>query len=83
MDELKNYLMLDPICRLILNTFRSDNCSSQPCEVVEMEVSLWIRGSLKMSFLSVPLICEPVHFLCCQHLQGASISGVFGLLTRG
>ena len=60
--ELKNYLMLDPICTktMLIKTFGSENCSSQLCEVVELEVSLRVGGSLNMSFLSVPLICEPI-----------------------
>ena len=60
--ELKNYLMLDPICAktMLIKTFGSENCSSQLCEVVELEVSLRVGGSLNMSFLSVPLICEPI-----------------------
>ena len=61
-DELKNYLTLDPICTetMLIKTFGSENCSTQLCEVVELEVSPQIGGSLKMSFLSVPLICEPI-----------------------
>ena len=61
-DELENYLTLDPICTetMLIKTFGSENCSTQLCEVVELEVSPQIGGSLKMSFLSVPLICEPI-----------------------
>lgn len=71
-DELKNCLMLDPLCAetMLIKTFGSENCSTQLCEVVELEVSPQIGGILKMSFLSVSLICEPdfwsVHFLCYQ-----------------
>ena len=61
-DELKNYLMLDPVCTetMLIKTFGSENCSIQLCEMVELEVSLQIGENLKMSFLSVPLICEPI-----------------------
>ena len=54
--------MLDPVCTetMLIKTFGSENCSRQLCEVVELEVSLQVGGNLKMSFLSVPLICEPI-----------------------
>ena len=53
--------MLDPICTetMQIKTFGSENCSSQVCDVVELDILLQIGGSMKMSFLSVPLICEP------------------------
>jgi len=61
-DELKNYLMLDPVCTetMLIKTFGAENCSRQVCDVVELEVALQTEGSMRMSFLSVPSICEPI-----------------------
>ena len=61
-DELKSYLMLDPVCTetMLIKTFGSEDCSTQQCEQVELEISLQLGDRLKMSFLSVPLICEPI-----------------------
>ena len=61
-DELKNYLMLDPVCTetMLIKTFGAENCSRQVRDVVELEVALQTEGSMRMSFLSVPSICEPI-----------------------
>ena len=61
-DEFKSYVMLDPVCSetMLIKTFVSEDCSTQLCEQVELEILLQLGDSLKMSFLSVPLICEPI-----------------------
>jgi len=52
---------------MLIKTFGSENCSSQVCDVVELDVLLQTRGSVKMSFLSVPLICEPISGQSISH----------------
>jgi len=61
--------MLDSICTetMLIKTFGSENCSSQVCDVVELDVLLQTGGSMKMSFLSVPLICEPISGQSISH----------------
>ena len=61
-NELKNYLMLDPVCTetLLIKTFGAENRGRQVCDVVDLEVALQAGGSMRMSFLAVPSICEPI-----------------------
>ena len=51
-DELKGYLILDPVCTetMLIKTFGSENCTTQLCEQVELEISSQLGESLKMSF---------------------------------
>ena len=51
--------MLNPVYTetMLIKTVGSENCSTQLCEVVELPQ---IGENLKMSFLSVLLICEPI-----------------------
>ena len=52
--------MLDPVCTetMLIKTFGSEDCSTQQCEQIELEISPQLGDSLKMSFLSILLICE-------------------------
>ena len=52
--------MLDPVCTetLLIKTFGFEDCSTQQCEQIELEISPQLGDSLKMSFLSILLICE-------------------------
>ena len=54
--------MLDPVCTetMLIKTFGSEDCSTQQCEQVKLQISLQLGDRQKMSFLSVPLICEPI-----------------------
>ena len=48
---------------MIIKTFGSSEGSKQACKVVSIGLNLKDGGTLKLSLLSVPLICEP---LSCQ-----------------
>ena len=45
---------------MLINTFGSDKGSKQSCDVVAVSLSLRGGGVLKLYFLSVPQICEPL-----------------------
>ena len=45
---------------MLIKTFGAENQNKQACEVVELGVHLRNGRGLNMSFLSVPLICEPI-----------------------
>lgn len=45
---------------MLINTFGSDRKSKQSCDVVVVSLNLHGGGILKLCFLSVPLICEPL-----------------------
>lgn len=61
-DRVKNQLLLQPIRTetMLIKTFGAENQNNKACEVVELGVHLRNGRGLNMSFLSVPLICEPI-----------------------
>jgi len=58
--QLRNLLLLNPhhTETMIIKTFGSSEGSKQLCEVVSIRMILKDGGTLKLSLLSVPLICE-------------------------
>ena len=63
---------------MIIKTFGVENQGQQVCEVPEVGMNLKNGQSLKMSFLSVPLICnpisnQPVTFVCNNCRRFASL----------
>ena len=61
-EKLKESLSLTPCSSetMLMNTFGSDKGSKQSCDVVAVSLSLRGGGVLKLYFLSVPQICEPL-----------------------
>ena len=57
-DRVRHHLSLEPIHTetMVIKTFGSKNQTKQACDVVRVGN----RSSLELSFLSVPLICEPL-----------------------
>ena len=77
---LQRQLTLNPVSTetMIIKTFGVKNQGQQVCEVVKVGMNLKNGQSLKMSFLSVPLICEPISnqpvtFVCSNCSQFASL----------
>ena len=77
---VKRHLSLNPVSTetMINKNFGVENQGQQVCEVVKVGMSLKNGQSLEMSFLSVPLICEPISnqpvmFVCGNCSQFASL----------
>jgi len=45
---------------MLIKTFGSDKGSKQLCDVVSLGLNLHNGGAIQLSFLSVPLICDPL-----------------------
>ena len=45
---------------MLIKTFGSENHTRQTCDVVKLGINLRDGSNMQMSFLSVPLICEPL-----------------------
>ena len=60
--SFKNLLSLAPHSSetMLINTFGSNKKSRQSCDVVAAGLSWRHGGALKVYFLAVPLICEPL-----------------------
>ena len=60
-DKIKQLLSLDRQCvkTMLIKTFGSDKGSKQLCDVVLLGLNLRNGGTIRLPFLSVPLICEP------------------------
>ena len=61
-DKVKSLLSLDCQCvkTMLIKTFGSEKRSKQLCEVVLLCLSTHDGGAIQLSFLSVPIICDPL-----------------------
>ena len=61
-DKVREQLSLGSINAetMLIKTFGSENHTRQTCDVVKLGINLRDGSNMQMSFLSVPLICEPL-----------------------
>ena len=61
-DKVKQSLSLNRQCvqTMLIKTFGSDKGSKQQCDVVSLGLNTWNGDTVQLSFLSVPLICDPI-----------------------
>ena len=79
-ESVMEHLSLIPVSSetMIIKTFGVKSHGRQACDVVKVGMSLKNGHSLEMSFLFVPLICEPISnqpttFVCSNNSQFASL----------
>lgn len=70
-ERVKESLTLDPLYSetMIIKAFGSERGKRQLCDVISLGLRLQAGGSINLSFLAVPLICEP---LCGQPISHAA-----------